>query len=52
LECGREPQGYAEIPYHGGQNSSGSRAKPMIADYILVYKNCKIGVIETKSDEL
>ncbi len=30
----------------------GKRAKPMIADYILVYKNLKIGVIEAKSDEL
>jgi type I restriction enzyme R subunit len=27
----------------------GGRAKPMIADYILVYKNIKIGVIEAKS---
>lgn len=26
----------------------GTRAKPEIADYILVYKNCKIGVIEAK----
>jgi type I restriction enzyme, R subunit len=29
-----------------------ARAKPMKADYILVYKNRKIGVIEAKSDEL
>jgi type I restriction enzyme R subunit len=29
----------------------GGRAKPMIADYILVYKNIKIGVIEAKSDQ-
>jgi type I restriction enzyme R subunit len=28
----------------------GGRAKPMIADYVLVYKNIKIGVIEAKSD--
>ena len=28
----------------------GKRAKPTIADYILVYKNLKIGVIEAKSD--
>lgn len=28
------------------------RAKPEIADYILVYKNKKIGVIEAKKDEL
>lgn len=32
--------------------TGGTRAKPMIADYILVYKNRKIGVIEAKSDEL
>ncbi len=30
----------------------GRRAKPVIADYILIYKNQKIGVIEAKSDEL
>ena len=30
----------------------GARSKPMIADYILVYKNRKIAVIEAKSDEL
>lgn len=29
----------------------GGRAKPTIADYILVYKNIKIGVVEAKSDE-
>lgn len=29
----------------------GKRAKPLIADYILVYKNQKIGIIEAKSDE-
>jgi type I restriction enzyme, R subunit len=28
----------------------GGRAKPMIADYVLVYKNIKIGIIEAKSD--
>jgi len=28
----------------------GTRAKPEIADYILVYKNRKIGVVEAKSD--
>ncbi len=32
--------------------SGGKRAKPEIADYILVYKNLKIGVIEAKRDEL
>lgn len=30
----------------------GMRSKPEIADYILVYKNKKIGVIEAKRDEL
>ena len=32
--------------------SGGERAKPEIADYILVYKNKKIAVIEAKKDEL
>ncbi|MCG2694848.1 DEAD/DEAH box helicase family protein [Candidatus Parcubacteria bacterium] len=30
----------------------GTRGKPEVADYILVYKNKKIGVIEAKKDEL
>ncbi|MCW8955040.1 MAG: DEAD/DEAH box helicase family protein [Sulfurimonas sp.] len=30
----------------------GGRAKPLIADYILVYKGIKLAVIEAKSDEL
>lgn len=30
----------------------GGRAKPLIADYILVYKGVKLAVIEAKSDEL
>lgn len=41
--------------YHitaGKIQSGGTRAKPMIADYILVYRNRKIGVVEAKSDEL
>ena len=29
----------------------GARAKPSIADYVLVYKNHKVAVIEAKSDE-
>ncbi len=33
----------------GKIQTGGVRAKPMIADYILVYKNRKIGVIEAKS---
>lgn len=35
----------------GRIQAGGTRAKPMIAGYILVYKNHKIGVIEAKSDE-
>jgi type I restriction enzyme, R subunit len=38
--------------YHitaGKIQTGGTRAKPMIADYILIYKNRKIGVIEAKS---
>lgn len=35
-----------------GKIQTGGRGKPMKADYILVYKNRKIGVIEAKSDEL
>ena len=40
--------------YHitAGKIQAGGRGKPMIADYILVYKNRKIGVIEAKSDAL
>lgn len=41
--------------YHitaGKIQAGGGRAKPMIADYVLVYKNRKIGVIEAKSDAL
>jgi type I restriction enzyme R subunit len=33
----------------GRINKGGVRSKPEIADYILVYKNCKIGVIEAKA---
>lgn len=36
----------------GKIQTGGARAKPLIADYILVYKNRKIGVIEAKSDAL
>lgn len=32
--------------------TGGTRAKPEIADYILVYKNRKIGIIEAKADEI
>ena len=32
--------------------AGGARSKPEIADYILVYKNCKIGVVEAKAENL
>lgn len=41
--------------YHitaGKIQPGGGRAKPMIADYILVYRNRKIGIIEAKSADL
>lgn len=42
-----------EYPITAGKiQTGGVRAKPMKADYVLVYKNRKIGVIEAKSDEL
>lgn len=38
-----------EFPITAGKiQAGGKRAKPLIADYILVYKNRKIGVIEAK----
>lgn len=40
--------------YHitqGKLQTGGSRAKPLIADYVLVYKNIKLAVIEAKSNE-
>ena len=36
----------------GRIQAGGNRAKPEIADYILVYKNRKIGVIEAKAENL
>jgi type I restriction enzyme, R subunit len=36
----------------GKIQTGGGRAKPLIADYILVYKGRKLAVIEAKSDEL
>ena len=35
----------------GKIQSGGRRAKPLFADYILVYKNQKLAVVEAKSDE-
>jgi len=36
----------------GRIQAGGGRSKPLIADYILVYKGIKLAVIEAKSDEL
>ncbi|NCA94095.1 MAG: type I restriction endonuclease subunit R, partial [Sphingobacteriia bacterium] len=36
----------------GKIQTGGTRTKPEIADYILVYKNLKIGVIEAKAESL
>jgi len=36
----------------GKIQAGGTRAKPEIADYVLVYKNQKIGVIEAKAENL
>ncbi len=36
----------------GKIQAGGTRGKPEIADYILVYKNRKVGVIEAKSEKL
>lgn len=35
----------------GKIQTGGSRAKPMIADYVLVYKNRKLAVVEAKSSD-
>jgi len=35
----------------GKIKASGGRAKPVIADYVLAYKNRKLAVVEAKSDE-
>ena len=35
----------------GKIQTGGTRAKPMIAEYILVYKNLKLSVVEAKRDE-
>ena len=42
---------YAKIT-DGKIQTGGSRSKPMIADYILVYKGIKLAVVEAKSDDL
>lgn len=41
--------------YHitvGKIQTGGTRSKPLIADYVLVYQGRKLAVIEAKSDEL
>ena len=40
-----------EYVFTAGKIQTGGRAKPLIADYILVYKNRKLAVIEAKSEE-
>lgn len=37
---------------HGKIQTGGKRSKPLIADYILSYKNVKLAIVEAKSDEL
>jgi len=36
----------------GKIQTGGGRAKPLIADYVLVYQGRKLAVVEAKSDEL
>ncbi len=36
----------------GKIQTGGFRSRPEIADYVLVYKNQKVAVVEAKSDEL
>lgn len=40
-----------EYHINKGRIKAGGRGKPSIADYILIYKNQKLAVIEAKSDE-
>lgn len=37
---------------HGKIQAGGRRADPLVADYVLTYKNVKLATIEAKSDEL
>ena len=41
-----------EYPITRGKVSKTVRPKPLSADYVLVYKGVKIGIVEAKSDEL
>ena len=36
----------------GKIQTGGGRGKPLKADYVLIYKNQKLAVVEAKSDEL
>lgn len=36
----------------GRLEGAGKRSKPLIADYVLVYRNTKLAVIEAKKREL
>lgn len=56
-ECGwgtvEDSKVLREYPITLGKiQTGGARAKPLIADYILVYRGRKLAVIEAKSDEL
>jgi type I restriction enzyme R subunit len=57
LKCGWGTGGESKINReyqitHGKIQTGGTRGKPLIADYILSYKNVKLAVIEAKSAEL
>jgi type I restriction enzyme, R subunit len=56
LSCGWGKTGESKINReytitHGKIQTGGTRSKPLIADYILSYKNVKLAVIEAKSAE-
>lgn len=56
LQCGWGNTGESKINREytitrGKIQSGGTRSKPLIADYILSYKNVKLAVIEAKSEE-
>jgi type I restriction enzyme R subunit len=56
LSCGWGRSGGSKISReyqitHGKIQTGGTRSKPLIADYILSYKNVKLAVIEAKSNE-
>ena len=56
IQCGWGATGESKINReyqitHGKIQTGGTRNKPLIADYILSYKNVKLAVIEAKSAE-